>query len=346
MAESDRESSNRLWAEMVPELDRAMLSLPSSDRDAVVLRFLEGRSHQAVGEELGISEGAARKRVERGIERLRVRLSKRGVAVPSATALVAGLGNAVIQAPVRATEAIAMTAPSLAGASAWYDAALLQAPAVIGGVAVGLLVTGISAASKSDDPPLEIATKKPGTRLSALETKSDRTPAWRRAPRAKASLEQILADIVSLEDGPQHALTLLQRDVLFASIGNDQMGDFVSLVIGKLPERERVPVFDTLFELWAEIDPEAALTSLLANGIDEYEGMGGSMGYVFPTAERIYTSWCHSDAESASRWLVANIGEHASSFGFRLQILHHHGWRPDSERCRTGEGSRFHRGLA
>jgi RNA polymerase sigma factor (sigma-70 family) len=43
--------------------------LSQTDRDAVVLRFLEEKSLADIGQALGLSEDAARKRVQRALER-------------------------------------------------------------------------------------------------------------------------------------------------------------------------------------------------------------------------------------------------------------------------------------
>ena len=67
------------WAEIEGVLDGALMRLSESDREAVGLRFLEGLSVREVGATLGISEEAARKRVERGLGRLREILEVRGV---------------------------------------------------------------------------------------------------------------------------------------------------------------------------------------------------------------------------------------------------------------------------
>ncbi len=67
------------WPEVAPHLDAALAVLPASDRDAVVLRYLEHKTLRTVGERFGISEEAAKKRVSRAVEKLRGALSKRGV---------------------------------------------------------------------------------------------------------------------------------------------------------------------------------------------------------------------------------------------------------------------------
>src|SRR4029079_8678283 len=72
-------SSSEAWAEMAPLLDEAIARLPETDRNAVLLRYFEGKRLSDVGLELGISVEAAKKRVARAVERLRQHLTHRGV---------------------------------------------------------------------------------------------------------------------------------------------------------------------------------------------------------------------------------------------------------------------------
>ncbi|HEY3760751.1 MAG TPA: TIGR03435 family protein [Verrucomicrobiae bacterium] len=67
------------WQKLSPFLDEAMAHLHDTDRNAVVLRFFEGRNLQEIGTALGLSEDAAKKRVSRALEKLRKFLARRGV---------------------------------------------------------------------------------------------------------------------------------------------------------------------------------------------------------------------------------------------------------------------------
>ena len=69
------------WAEVEPHLDAALAALSETDRRAVLLRFLENQPLRLVGERLGVGEEAAKKRVSRAVEKLRVFLGHRGVAL-------------------------------------------------------------------------------------------------------------------------------------------------------------------------------------------------------------------------------------------------------------------------
>jgi uncharacterized protein (TIGR03435 family) len=108
------------WKQLSPLLDEAMLRLGQTDRDALVLRFFEGRSLNEVGSALGASEEAAKKRVNRALEKLRNFFAKRGVS--STTAIIAETisAHSVQAAPValaKAATAAAITKGAAASTS-------------------------------------------------------------------------------------------------------------------------------------------------------------------------------------------------------------------------------------
>jgi RNA polymerase sigma factor (sigma-70 family) len=75
------------WRQIAPLLDSAIAGLGSKDREAVLLRFFDGKSMKDVGAALNASEDAAKKRIERALEKLRSFFAGRGIA--STTALIA-----------------------------------------------------------------------------------------------------------------------------------------------------------------------------------------------------------------------------------------------------------------
>ncbi len=72
------------WMELQPVLDATLHELPAADREAVLWRYFERQSHAEIGARLGLSEDAARMRVDRALDKLRASLARRGVG--SATA--------------------------------------------------------------------------------------------------------------------------------------------------------------------------------------------------------------------------------------------------------------------
>jgi len=59
---------------VAPILDDAINQLGAEDRTAIILRFFEQRDFRSVGEALGSNEEAARKRVNRALDKLQLLL--------------------------------------------------------------------------------------------------------------------------------------------------------------------------------------------------------------------------------------------------------------------------------
>jgi RNA polymerase sigma factor (sigma-70 family) len=93
------ETDTAAWTQIAPSLDPAMSVLGATDRHAVVLRFFDGKSMREVGAALGASEDAAKKRVNRAVEKLRRYFAKRGVALTAAALTAAISDNSVQAAP-------------------------------------------------------------------------------------------------------------------------------------------------------------------------------------------------------------------------------------------------------
>lgn len=104
------------WLQLETVLDEAMHELKERDRDAVLLRYFEGRPFAEVGQKLGLSEDGARMRVDRALEKLRALLGERGIASTCAALGAALAQQAVTAAPAGVAMNIAGTA--MAGALA------------------------------------------------------------------------------------------------------------------------------------------------------------------------------------------------------------------------------------
>ena len=112
-------------AQIAPILDEAIDQLGASDRTAILLRFFEQRDFRSVGTSLGSNEEAARKRVNRALDKLHSLLKRRGVTL-SASALAGALSAEVVTA-----------AP--AGLAGTISMAAMTNAAVGGGTALSLL---------------------------------------------------------------------------------------------------------------------------------------------------------------------------------------------------------------
>jgi RNA polymerase sigma factor (sigma-70 family) len=127
--------------ELQPMLDAALAELSETDRDAVVLRFLAGRSLAEVGTALGTGEDAAQKRVSRALEKLREAFRRRGVNVGGGV-MAAALGLAGAEAaPAGLAGGLTAAALAAAGTAGGPGATLLLMKTkltlgIVGGAAV------------------------------------------------------------------------------------------------------------------------------------------------------------------------------------------------------------------
>src|SRR5439155_22359407 len=107
--------SDSAWEQSRAFLDEAIGELDETDRDALLLRYFEEQPFAELGARFGLSENAARMRVERALDKLRSRLALRGI-----TSTVAALGTALAQFAVGtapATIGEQIIGPVIAGAA-------------------------------------------------------------------------------------------------------------------------------------------------------------------------------------------------------------------------------------
>ena len=114
------------WKQIAPLLEEGMLRLGQSDRDALVLRFFEERSLNEVGTALGASEEAAKKRVNRALEKQRKFLAGRGVF--STAEIIGGAisADSVQAAPVALAKTVTAMAIAKGAAASSSTLTLIQ----------------------------------------------------------------------------------------------------------------------------------------------------------------------------------------------------------------------------
>ena len=146
------------WQQLSPLLDEAVAKLGETDRAAVVLRFFENRPWQEVAAQLQLTEDAAQKRVTRALDKLRLILSKQGVALTGTAIAAAVTANAVSAAP--ATLAASITTAVLTGTGLTIAAVAmttLQKIAVTAALTVTIGV-GAFAVKQAHDARAEVQT--------------------------------------------------------------------------------------------------------------------------------------------------------------------------------------------
>jgi len=138
---------NEAWDQLRPLLDEAMHELSERDRNAILLRYFEGRQLAEVGTKLGLSEDAARMRVGRALEKLRGRLAGRGVASTAAVLAALLASQTVTAAPAGLAVNIAGTALASATAGAASTLTLLKVLIMTKlklGIISALIVAGVA----------------------------------------------------------------------------------------------------------------------------------------------------------------------------------------------------------
>jgi RNA polymerase sigma factor (sigma-70 family) len=145
MNERHTTDSDTAWNQIAPQLDAALNELNAPDRDALLLRYFEGKSAREMAQLLSTTEEAAQRRVSRAVERLRELFTKRGITV-GASGLVALLSaNAVQSAPAGLSAAVA-TAGAVSGKTLAVTATkalvmtTLQKTVIAGAVAAAVAV--------------------------------------------------------------------------------------------------------------------------------------------------------------------------------------------------------------
>src|SRR5262245_24028447 len=106
------------WRDLQPVLDEEVQGLPETCRDAFVLCYLEGKTYEETARQLGCRPGAISRRLARARELLRVRLTRRGLALPAGV-LTAALSQQTAPAAVPAAlliSTVKTTLRSTAGA--------------------------------------------------------------------------------------------------------------------------------------------------------------------------------------------------------------------------------------
>jgi RNA polymerase sigma factor (sigma-70 family) len=135
------------WAQLRTVLDDAMHQLRERDREAVLLRFFEGRPFAEVGARQGVSENAARMRVERALETLHALLTRRGITSTTAALTLLLAEHAVVAAPAGLAAAVCGTAvagAATAGGGTFALWSLMTTPKLLAGLGgAAVLAVGI-----------------------------------------------------------------------------------------------------------------------------------------------------------------------------------------------------------
>ncbi len=163
-------------ADIGPSLDGALARLPSDDRNAIVLRFLEQKSFTDVSIALCISEDAAKKRVARALDKLRRMFGRHDISL-SVAAMAPLLANLPrFSVPASLVSSITATAPASAASFSiakgtlhmmtWLKyqfATAITALVIVTAGASALIVRQVHAQSPVTPSPAIVAATVPST---------------------------------------------------------------------------------------------------------------------------------------------------------------------------------------
>jgi RNA polymerase sigma factor (sigma-70 family) len=187
------------WDELRPLLDEELARLPEQLRAPLVLCYLEGKTNAQAAREIGCPAGSMSKRLARGREALRQRLTRRGVAL-TATALglllahnagaavPAALGRATLDAGLAATAGAGLAgvvSVRVAVLVRWgvRDMVLAKCKPILALVlALGVIGTGAGVLTAPAEPPPVAADPQPAA-------EEEQPPAERQAPQAKTAAD-------------------------------------------------------------------------------------------------------------------------------------------------------------
>jgi RNA polymerase sigma factor (sigma-70 family) len=178
------------WDRIRPALDDLIGELNERDREAVLLRFFEGRALADIGAQLQLTEEGARSRVERALERLRAGLARRGVTSTTA-ALAVVLANqvsAAVPAGLAAHVTHSAIAATASGGGLLTFLTTMNTKTIILGVSIvsTLIVGGLAAATA-----LQQQSEKKSSSATTASTSATRSesvgPVTTPAPAAPSS---------------------------------------------------------------------------------------------------------------------------------------------------------------
>ncbi|HEY1786875.1 MAG TPA: sigma-70 family RNA polymerase sigma factor [Verrucomicrobiae bacterium] len=145
MESLSNEMTPEAWPQIMPLLEDAMGRLGEKDRNAIVLRFFEGKSFQEIGATVGASENAAKKRVVHALEKLRKTFLKQGV--NSTTEIIAGAisANSIQTVPAALAKSVATVALAKSAAASTSTLTLIKGALkiMVWSKAKTVLVTGV-----------------------------------------------------------------------------------------------------------------------------------------------------------------------------------------------------------
>jgi RNA polymerase sigma factor (sigma-70 family) len=112
-----KDDDEAIWSELSRCLDAELASLRDDERNALFLRYFEGRTVKEIALRVGAGEEAVQKRISRALQRLRIRLAGRGLAAGVETLGICLATKAVSVAPTGLAASVSKAALSISAVS-------------------------------------------------------------------------------------------------------------------------------------------------------------------------------------------------------------------------------------
>lgn len=153
-------SAEPTWSDVWPHVDAAIGALPDDLRAVIVVRFLEGLTYEQAAHRLDLPVSTLQYRIQKGLERLRSVLARRGIVASGAalgTLLAANAAEAAIlpEAVKASLGKTALSAGAATGVASGVTALLSKLAAVVV-VGIAVAAVAIAARSRAAAPPASV----------------------------------------------------------------------------------------------------------------------------------------------------------------------------------------------
>lgn len=266
------------WEDCREQVDEALSSLKLEERTAVLLRCAEGRDFEAVGVALSCSGEAARKKVSRALEKLRVGLGRHRNGV-SAAVIISGLAADQAKAATGAAGAgidalssqLAGKAFATAGKITLLARALPWLKAVGTGTAAAAALWAWPVAARLDSRSTAVTTPAPAE-VAANTVKSlgyPQVPA-QLVPASGLSLDEIVQRLAAMAEGPELPDSSKQFGFYYKQIPPQDSGLALRKLRKAVSARGWHDILrrnwaESLITTWAPLDPSGALDFIVSS---------------------------------------------------------------------------------
>ena len=326
------------WDRLQPVLDEAMHTLDGRDREAILLCFFEGCAFPEVGAKLGLSEEAARKRVNRALDELRAALAKRGVTSTASVLTLLLTERGVIAAPAglgMAVKAAALTGAAAAGGAVAFWPLLvaekIASAAVIVAAGVAAMQWSAHARSHAEVTNLRAENAKlsaalsPSGRAAEIQSLEDQLAVTRRATDA-AMVPDTRTPAQHAADEQVNTPEAIQRRRLTLRSSLDRSYGALFRVLALPPDR-----FEQLIDLLVEKDMAESAARRLARAEGVSFETFGPIGILNAAAdaevfrkmrellgEEKFAYYRNYESTAVFRWPISDLAEQLHHAGAPL----------------------------